>query len=125
MREIKFRIFYKYRWFYATLHDITDSIGYDSGLDENVTAFMTDWGDVKTRTQFVGLKDTNGKEIYSGDILRVNGVNCEVFYDEDNVCFCLATDIDYNPCLGRYEIIGNKFEHPNLLKDEQEGGKQI
>ncbi len=66
--------------------------------------------------QYTGLKDTNGKEIYEGDIMSVNGEKAEVYYDENNVCFCLATGIDYNPCIGRYEIIGNIYENPDLLK---------
>ena len=64
--------------------------------------------------QYTGLRDKNGKEIYEGDIMSVNGEIAEVFYDENNVCFCLATDIDYNPCIGRYEIIGNIYENPDL-----------
>ena len=67
--------------------------------------------------QYTGLKDKNGKEIYEGDIIQTPmGWVASVFYDNNNVCFCLDTDDDYNPCIGRYEVIGNIYENPELLK---------
>jgi hypothetical protein len=65
--------------------------------------------------QYTGLKDKNGEQIYEGDIMDVNGEIGEVYYDSNNVCFEVNVDIDHNPCIGRYEVIGNIYENPELL----------
>jgi len=65
-----------------------------------------------------GLKDKNGMEIYERDIMRVLDEVGQVYYDENNVCFCIDVERDYNPCIGRYEVIGNIYEHPHLLSHD-------
>ena len=73
-----------------------------------------------TLLQYTGLKDKNGKEIFDGDIVDINGCkNRVVEWDEDWCGFYLSREL--NPVgyflSEEYEIIGNIYENPELLGD--------
>ena len=123
MREIKFRVWDAKLKVMVTPVDIANSVMTECKSLCNEKYLM----------QFTGLLDKAGKEIYEGDIIKLKGVNGEVwaaywFYDKwclgngkegvggfqedyDNGDYYNGENIDW----GKTEIIGNIHETPELL----------
>jgi len=66
---------------------------------------------------FTGFKDKNGKEVYYDDIYRdsFGPVGCNLLVTELTVAHWLIAEDKMNTPMERIEIIGNRWEHPELL----------
>jgi hypothetical protein len=79
----------------------------------------------KEPNQFTGLIDKNGKEIYTGDILKTGSdKNMEVGWSKRFASFCLnrkgwlfvhyfGEAVEAEDC----EIVGNIYENPELINE--------
>lgn len=145
-RAIKFRVFAKVRdddgcIGYLETQSTTKWAGihffYDGGW-RGVSYFLS-FPDVFIVQQFTGLTDTNGKEIYEGDIVKTTGCGLYKVLSDGQPeythgvikFFCSAWKIcqrgigasdvgNYTCCDGGHdegslEIVGNIFETPELL----------
>ena len=99
----------------------------DSNYDDYEDFEYKDVTDKIELTQYTGLHDKNGKEIYEGDILKVIYNNkteiFEVRYDEENTCFRMYYEnlkfLDFTiEEIDLYEVIGNIYENSELLGGE-------
>ena len=128
MRTIKFRgkcstvSCYKGEWvcgFYVQSDDgdslivryITDTVSTTYHVESN------------TVSQFTGLFDKNGKEIYEGDILKMPGViqKLEVRFVRGVFAFLWEGNLDDefptgSPTHEWAEVIGNIYDNPRMLK---------
>ena len=123
MREIKFRAWHKAWERMMTNKEMND---YNAPFIKNVLCFPTN----VILMQYTGLKDKDGKEIYEGDIIEIDGGGKEKSIgkvDFQYGCFIFCADwiknnhfpelkayIDMAFC--RTEIIGNIYENLELIK---------
>lgn len=83
--------------------------------------------------QYTGFKDSEGKEIFEGDIIQFHDRErdiAEILWRSDRGCFTLKFVYDELPSdlpLGdwlktsyKYKVIGNIHDNPELLSDEHE-----
>jgi uncharacterized phage protein (TIGR01671 family) len=129
MREILFRAWYaKHKKMYYFVEHVSYTDGSSGtgciGYDEHGRMFSPDDHEVELM-QYTGLRDVAGKKIFEGDILGMENATAKVVFwerppefgldfhhNEDEWCedWNLSDDHD------RMEIIGNVWEHPELLE---------
>jgi uncharacterized phage protein (TIGR01671 family) len=132
-REIKLRAWYKkHNKIYHYVEHVTYPDGSSGtgciGYLEGERMFSPDDNEVEL-LQYTGLKDCAGKEIYEGDILGMENATAKVVFwgrppefgldfshNEDEWC----EDWNLTDDCEAMEIIGNIYEHPELLNRSNE-----
>lgn len=110
-REIKFKV-----W------DNVDHFHGPFDLQDLQSPRRAEWTSDCPVMQYTGLKDKNGREIYEGDILSLlaHGSRndlAEVRWSECGWWAAFQNDATrrlYPACI-QSEVVGNIYEHPNLL----------
>lgn len=118
MRENKFRAWDRNTETLCNVARIDWSIGFDGHpaiycVDRGWVTHSSDY----ILEQFTGLRDKNGREIYEGDILRMENQPHETGVVEfsGNGYWIKEEFANYIPAESMCEIIGNIHENPELL----------
>jgi uncharacterized phage protein (TIGR01671 family) len=123
-RPIKFRVWDKRE----TKGRSTQNMLYDAQLHHLWQDFVDYPG--YELMQYTGLTDKNGKEIYEGDIVQYNqnssydNMDFIAKWSDDKLGFIFQSNsgeqlVNQTPHLNRFkhlEVVGNIFEHSELLK---------
>ena len=110
-------------WVHGYLSD--ENYIYDKSLEGE---FLVD---ENTICQYTGLTDKNEKKIFEDDIVQVGWYKGTVKYE--NGCFVIKwnnikfirKDLGYWANLDGFQIIGNIYDNPELLEEENSNGKDI
>ena len=115
MREIKFRVYnYNLKKMFCHFPNARIDLGL-SYYENNIK--------VSFPMQFTGLKDKNGKEIYEGDLIRINDEKImQISWSDKFASFIIDRDgwayshwFGESCSPGDCDVVGNIHENPELL----------
>lgn len=99
-----------------------------SGADDDIFFKWHDPSEQVAFMQFTGLYDCEGKEIYVSDILEYDDYDwfenkkirklAEVIFEDGMFVAEERTSLPAIYCLENIKVLGNLYEHPNLLNNE-------
>ena len=142
MREIKFRAKHYGKWIYGNgiipvevnckltgKYEMVQYVEYDE-LDGFAPLYITEEINIETLGQYTGLKDRHKVEIYEGDIVycQTKFGKAKAIIEFINGKFVARFDsavthpqnghyISYYDINKRFEVIGNIYDDPELLKE--------
>ena len=133
MREFKFRVFdydnahmIIFNSFRMMVKNNASLMLFQFGTVNGQESFISFGGKLSPLMQYTGLKDRNGLEIYEGDILGQFSVDGKILgkyiveAKMEKSCGCCSTVFGWD--IGdpeHEEVIGNIYQHPELLNKEQ------
>ena len=124
-KEIKYRAWLKDEKKMVEVREI--NFASEQILFETEDEFLYAFFDEIELLGYTGHKDTNGVEIFEGDIVQWCGNKMEIFWGEDIGCgygFCwrnIKGDSYYHESMtgfiDEYEVIGNVYQNEELLEN--------
>lgn len=118
---------------YENKEIVTQQVYFENGLPDDRDIYCYDFDEIEFM-QSTGLVDKNGKEIFWGDILRIE-TGCSwlevVSYSQEKAMF-VTEEVNrkfktpesplyelFNTNIFKLEVIGNIYENPELLEDKE------